>query len=70
MMYLVSVVRDIDENNVGIEVAGIFDTEEKANEAKKKIRKWMIDNEYEDYVIYVTACEVNRLGWYEIEEHI
>ena len=67
MMYLVTVIR---EQETGVEVAGIFDTEEKANEAKKKIRKWMHDNECDDYVIYVISCEVNRLAWYEVEEHI
>ena len=43
MMYMVTAIRDTYEAN-GVEVAGIFDTEEKAYEAKAKVVEWMEEN--------------------------
>ena len=68
-MYIVTAIREIyDTTNV--EVAGIFDTEEKAYEAKEKVVEWMEENEYEDYEVFVSPTKVNHLAWYEIEEDI
>lgn len=69
MMYMVTAIRDTYETN-GVEVAGIFDTEEKAYEAKAKVVEWMEENEYEDYEVFVSPMSVNRIAWYEVEEDI
>ena len=70
MRYLVTAIRDIYSGETGVEVAGIFDTEEKAYDAKVKVENWMQDNEYVDYKIFVSPIEANYLRWYEIEEYI
>lgn len=69
MMYMVTAIRDTYEAN-GVEVAGIFDTEEKAYEAKAKVVEWMEENEYEDYEVFVSLMSVNHITWYEVEEDI
>ena len=69
MMYMVTAIRDIYETN-GVEVVGIFDTEEKAYEAKTKVEEWMEEEEYEDYEVFVTPIKVNHIEYYEIEEDI
>ena len=68
-MYIVTARRDINNSN-GVEVAGVFDSEVKANDARNKVLKWMEDNEYEDYEVFVTPIIVNQLNWYDIEENI
>ena len=68
-MYMVTAIRDTYEAN-GVEVAGIFDTEEKAYEAKAKVVEWMEENEYEDYEVFVSLMSVNHITWYEVEEGI
>lgn len=67
MMYIVTAIRDVYESN-GVEVAGIFDTEEKAYKAKEKVEKWMEDNECEYYEVFVSNTKINHIAWYEIEE--
>ena len=69
MMYMVTAIRDIYETN-GVEVAGIFDSEEKAYEAKSKIEAWMEKEEYEDYEVFVNPVKVNHIAWYDIEADI
>lgn len=71
-MYLVTAVRDIYEAsyNGGVEVVGIFDTEEKAFKAKARVAKWMEEEEYEDYEVFVSSMNVNRIEWYDVEEDI
>ena len=69
MMYMVTAIRDTYEAN-WVEVAGIFDTEEKAYEAKAKVVEWMEENEYEDYEVFVSLMSVNHITWYEVEEDI
>lgn len=69
MMYMVTAIRNTDETN-GVEVAGIFDTEEKAYEARAKVAEWMEENEYENYEVFVSPMSVNRIAWYEVEEDI
>lgn len=68
-MYLVTAIRDIYESN-GVEVVGIFDTEEKAYSAKAKVVEWMEENEYEDFEVFVNKMQVNHIAYYEIEEDI
>ena len=69
-MYLVTVVKDIYEEAIGVEIAGMFDTEKKAYEAKAKVVEWLDDEGYEDYKVFVTLYEPNKLNWYEIEENL
>lgn len=68
-MYLVTAIRDIDEAT-NVEVAGIFNTPEKAFEAREKVAKWMEQQKYENYEVFVNFVEVNHLDWYEIEQYI
>ena len=68
-MYMVTAIRELSET-YSVEVAGIFDTEDKAYEAKNKVESWMVNNGYEDYEVFVSPATVNRLAWYEIEEDI
>lgn len=70
MMYIVTAVRDIYESDFGVEIAGIFDSEEKALKAKEKVITWFEENEYENYAIVAAPCNVNCLDWYEINEEI
>ena len=69
MLYIVTAIRDTDETN-NVEVAGVFDTPEKAFEAREKVVKWMEDNEYDNYEVFVNQTKTNYLAWYEIEENI
>jgi hypothetical protein len=59
-MYLVTVMHGESHTDI----AGIFDTEEKANEAMGKISSWMTNHECDDYAIYIIPCEVNHLAFY------
>lgn len=68
MLYIVKVFRDIYETNE-VEVVGIFDTEEKAYKAKAKVVEWM-EEEYEDFEVFVSTITVNHLDWDEFEEDI
>ena len=70
MIYMVTVVKDVYDANNGVEIAGIFDTEEKAWKAKARVIEWLENEEYEDYEVFVHEQEVNNLTWYEIDENI
>ena len=70
MKYLVTVIKDIYEETIGVEVAGVFDTEEKAYEAKVKVAEWLKAEGFEDFKVFVSPYEMNRLTWYEIDEQI
>ena len=70
-MYLVSVKKDIyDEENNGVEIAGLFELEEKAYEAKEKITKWLEEEGYSSFEVFVSLYEINHLAWYEINENL
>ena len=69
MMYIVTAIREIDDTT-NVEVAGIFDTPEKAFEARTKVADWMEENEYDNYEVFIQPTKVNHLAWYEIEEDI
>lgn len=70
MMYMVTAIRDTYDVECGVEVAGVFDDTEKAYEAKLRVEKWMEENEYEDYKVFVSRVSVNNIAWYEIDEDI
>lgn len=70
MIYIVTAVKDINTESCGVEVAGIFDTEEKAYQVKDEIMEWLEDNRFEDHEVYVTPITINHLNWYEIEKDI
>ena len=70
MKYLVTAIKDIYEETLGVEVAGVFDAEEKAYEAKAKVTEWLKAEGYEDFKVFVSPYEMNRLMWYEIDERI
>ena len=69
MMYIVTAIRELDDTT-NVEVAGIFDTPEKAFEAREKVVEWMEQNEYDNYEVFIQPTKVNYLAWYEIEEQI
>ena len=68
-MYIVTAIMDTYDAN-GVEIAGIFDTEEKAIKAKARVEKWMEEEECEDYEVFIGTLEINKLDWYEIKENI
>lgn len=63
MMYLVNVVREVNEEEV-LELAGVFDEEEKAYDAKNKIEEWLEEHGYENYQVFVESSELNAITWY------
>ena len=72
-MFGVTVIKDInvdDDYQTGVEFAGIFDSEEKANEAKSIVEKWLKEYGYDSGEVFVFKCEINRIGWYEIDKVI
>ena len=70
MMYIVTAVKDIYETDGGVEVAGIFDTEEKAEQAKDSARKYLYEEGWYDCKVFIYPCEVNHLKWYSMEKYI
>lgn len=70
MLYMVTALRDVYLRESGVEIAGVFDSIDKAISAKVAVEKWMQDNGYEDYDIMVNSVDLNRLEWYEIEKLI
>lgn len=69
MKYLVTAIRDCEESN-GVEIAGIFDTEQRAYEAKARVSEWMEKEGFDNWTVFVSPYEMNRLAWYEIDERI
>ena len=69
MMYIVTAIREIDETT-NVEVAGVFDTPEKASEAREKVAEWMEQNGYDNYEVFIQPTKVNHLAWYDIEKDI
>lgn len=69
-MFLVTAVKDVYDAECGVEIAGMFDTEEKAYEAKEKVETWLENEGFEDFEVFVTLYEINKLAWYEIEEKL
>ena len=66
-MLIVTVVKDkYDDMNTGVEVAGIFDTKEKAYSAEMKIVEWLNNNGYKDGEVMICNIETNQLVWYEM----
>lgn len=70
MMYVVTAVKDVYETDGGVEVAGVFDTEEKAEEAKASVRQYLFEEGFYDCKVFILPCEVNYLTWYGLEERI
>ena len=54
----------------GVEVAGVFDSEPKANEARNEVAEWLSNDGYEDFEVYVLPIEKNMLKWYDIEKYM
>lgn len=69
-MFLETAVKDKCEETPGVEIAGVFTTEDKAYEAKWKVQKWMDENGFADTEVFVTPVEPDRLVWYNIGQRI
>lgn len=69
MMYMVTAKRHYYDFE-GVEIAGIFDTEEKANKAKEMVEKWMAEECLYNSKVYIQPCELNRLNWHELNEQL
>lgn len=69
MMYMVTAKRHYYDFE-GVEITGIFDTEEKANKAKEKVEKWMEEEGYMNSKVYIQPCEPNHLNWHELNEQL
>lgn len=72
MLYIVTATRYFDdETDFIVEIAGIFDTPEKAFEAREKVVAWIEKNEYDNYDVFVLQhTRINQLFWYDLEEDI
>ena len=70
MMYVVTATKDVYETDGGVEVAGVFDTEEKAEEATASVRQYLFEEGFYDCEVFILPCEVNYLKWYSMEERI
>lgn len=69
MMYIVTAIRDVEEAT-GVEIAGVFDSEPKANAARNEVAEWLSNDGYEDFEVYVLPIEKNMLKWYDINKYI
>ena len=69
MLYIVTAKRHCYDFE-GVEIAGVFDSEEKANEAKLKIEQWMKKEDCCNSKVYIYPCETNLLKWYDLETQI
>jgi hypothetical protein len=70
MKYLVTVIKDKDEENIGVEVAGVFDTSNQADIARQHIENWLQTEGFDNYEIFVSPIKVNQLMWYDIDKEI
>lgn len=68
MMYIVTVIKDIESD--GVEIAGIFDTKEKADEVASRVIVWLEENEFEDYEVFAEPYKVNSFNWYDINDEM
>lgn len=68
MMYIVTVIKDVESN--GVEIAGIFDTKEKADEVASRVSVWLEENEFEDFEVFAEAYKVNSFNWYNINDEV
>ena len=69
MMYIVTAIKNVEEAT-GVEIAGVFDSEEKANDARNDVAAWLSNDGYEDFEVYVYPIEKNMLKWYDINKYI
>ena len=71
-MYLVTVIRNPHDSECGVEIGGLFTSEEKAIKAREKIKAWLKAEEYEEGEVFVINYEerINRLDWYELKEEL
>lgn len=73
VLHIVTAIKDIDmamEAESGVEVAGVFDSEEKAKEAKAVVEQWIADKGFSDSVVFSAPINVNQLNWYDIKRII
>ena len=59
MLYVVKAIKDRDKENYNIEIAGIFDDEEKAFDAEERVRKYLYEEGFYDCLVYVARHELN-----------
>lgn len=67
---LVTVVKDIYGENSGCEVAGIFSEKTNALIAKEKIEKYLMEEEEEDFEVFASSMDLDRLSYYVLDEII
>ena len=60
-MYLITAVKDVYDAECGVEIAGLFDTKEKAYEAKEKVETWLENEGFEDFEVFIAMAEINML---------
>ncbi len=69
MKYLVTVIKDKDED-INVEVAGVFDTSNQAYTARQHIENWLQTEGFDNYEIFVSPVKMNQLMWYDINKEI
>ena len=67
MMYVVMVIKELDDPVV--ELAGIFDTQEKANEACETVEEWLKDDGFDNYDVFILGAVKNFLDWCDIGKY-
>jgi hypothetical protein len=67
MMYIVIAIKEL--NDPVVELAGIFDTQEKAFEACKMVEEWLEDDGFDNYDVFVLEAVKNFLVWYDLEKY-
>lgn len=69
-MFLVSCVKEPDVCAPGVEIIGVFTTEEKANKAKSIAEKWLTDNDFDEGVVNIGPYENDKICFYDIEMNL
>ena len=69
-VYVVSAVKDKNEEECGVELAGVFSTKEKANEAKKEVLAWLESNGFSDAEVFLAPHQMDLFEWYEIRKQL
>lgn len=71
-VYMVTVKKEpaYDEYDNGVEVAGVFATEQLANKAKAGVKAWLKKEGYDEAEVMVGRFEMNVLEYYDLVKTI
>lgn len=71
-LYVVSAVMNKDNesdepDSSGVQIAGLFSTQGKADKARGIVEEWMEREGFDDSAVFVSQMKIDKLGWYDIE---